>query len=80
MSPANFDDSPLFVVNNLCAVRQSKKMRQEMLAFLAETSQNTISSLEHGQLPNISLALRLSRALGCKVEDIYFLKKDIDFF
>ena len=75
MTPANFDDSPLFVVNKLCEVRQSKKMRQEMLAFLAETSQNTISQLEHGQLPNISLALRLARALGCKVEDLYFLKE-----
>ena len=75
MSPANFDDSPLIVINKLCEVRQSKNMRQEMLAFLAETSQNTISQLEHGQLPNISLALRLARALGCKVEDIYFLKE-----
>ena len=53
--------------------RQRKGLTQDELARLAETTQNTISCLEAGQLPNVFLALRLSRALETDLGNIYFL-------
>ncbi len=61
--------------NNLKEYRTAKKLSQEELARLIGTTRQTIISIEKKQFtPTTKLALLLSVALDCKVEDLFYLE------
>lgn len=52
-------------------------MSQQDLAAIAGVSRQTIGAVESGQYaPSTTVALRLAKALGCQVEDLFWLKPD----
>jgi molybdate-binding protein/DNA-binding XRE family transcriptional regulator len=54
-------------------------MSQQDLADAAGVSRQTISGIEAGvNSPSVALALRLARALGCRVEEVFWLEADAD--
>ena len=61
--------------NKLKETRIAKKLSQEELARLVGTTRQTIISIEKKQFnPTTKLAILLSIALDCKVEDLFFLE------
>ncbi len=63
--------------NNLKQIRLRLGMSQQDLAAIAGVSRQTISGVEAGQYaPSTTVALRLARALGCQVEDLFWLNQD----
>ena len=60
--------------NNLQKVRWEKNLSQKTLSQKSNVPQSVISSVENGlTVPNIITALRLAKALGVSVEDIFSL-------
>ena len=53
------------------AARRKAGLDQEQLAERSGVPQGTISRIERGQTPNSGHALRLARALGSTVEDLF---------
>lgn len=52
-------------------------MSQQDLAAIAGISRQTIGGVEAGQYaPSTTVALRLAKALGCRVEDLFWLEQD----
>ncbi len=52
-------------------------LSQQDLAAIAGVSRQTIGGVEAGQYaPSTAVALRLARALGCQVEDLFWLEPD----
>jgi putative molybdopterin biosynthesis protein len=63
--------------NNLKQIRLRLGMSQKDLAAIAGVSRQTISGVESGQYaPSTTMALRLANALGCQVEDLFWLTQD----
>ena len=61
--------------NKLKETRVAKKLSQEELARLVGTTRQTIISIEKKQFnPTTKLAILLSIALDCKVEDLFYLE------
>ena len=61
--------------NHLKAKRVDKGLSQEELAKLVGTTRQTIISIEKKQFnPTTKLAILLSVALDCKVEDLFYLE------
>src|SRR5262249_61755125 len=61
--------------NNLKALRLRLGLNQQELARRAGVTRQTISGVEAGlYLPSTLVALRLARALGCRVEDLLWLE------
>jgi putative molybdopterin biosynthesis protein len=57
--------------------RQKSGLKQGDLAARAGISRQTLSVLESGRAePTTLVALRLSRALGCRVEELFWLSED----
>lgn len=55
--------------------RESKELRQDDLARKVSVSRQTIIALEkNGYTPSTELALRLARALGATVEELFSLE------
>lgn len=53
-------------------------MSQQALANLAGVTRQTISGVESGQYaPSVAITLRLAKALGCQVEDLFWLEQDL---
>lgn len=53
-------------------------MSQQDLANLAGVTRQTISGVESGQYaPSVAISLRLAKALGCQVEDLFWLEQDL---
>ncbi|HEY9626830.1 MAG TPA: substrate-binding domain-containing protein [Coleofasciculaceae cyanobacterium] len=60
--------------NSLKQTRQRLAMSQQDLAAIAGVSRQTISGVESGQYaPSTTVALRLAKALGCQVENLFWL-------
>ena len=52
-------------------------LTQQDLADRVGCSRQTIHSIESGKfVPSVELALKISKVLGCKVEDLFQLQKD----
>ena len=67
--------NPLELNNHLKERRIAKGLSQEELAKLIGTTRQTIISIEKKQFtPTTKLALLLSVALDCKVEDLFYLE------
>jgi molybdate-binding protein/DNA-binding XRE family transcriptional regulator len=64
--------------NNLKQIRTRLGMSQQDLANLANVTRQTISGVESGQYaPSTTIALRLAKALGCHIEDLFWLEEDL---
>jgi putative transcriptional regulator len=60
--------------NRLREARLRHELTQAELAALADVSRKTINTVENGVfIPSTVLALRLARALGTSVEDLFQL-------
>ena len=63
------------LVNRLRELRAERDLTQAGLAELVAVSRKTINTVENGVFtPSTTLALKLARALGCRVEDIFSLE------
>lgn len=63
--------------NGLKQTRMRLGLSQQDLASMAGVSRQTIGSVESGQTAlSITVALRLANALGCRVEDLFWLDQD----
>ncbi len=68
-------ESPLR--NNLKAIRTRLGLSQQELADLAGVTRQNISGVESGQYaPSTTLSLKIARALGCRVEDLFWLDSE----
>lgn len=62
------------LANRLHALRAERGLTQAALAEAVGVSRKTINTVENGVfVPSTLLALRLARALGRPVEEIFFL-------
>jgi len=60
--------------NRLREARSRRNLTQAELATLADVSRKTINTVENGVfIPSTVLALRLARALGASVEELFQL-------
>lgn len=58
-------------------LRKKRGLRQEDLARLMEVSRQTIIAIENDKYdPSLSLALKLSKCLEIRVEDLFFLEEE----
>src|SRR5262245_4192874 len=63
--------------NNLKVLRLRLGLNQQELARRAGVTRQTISGVESGlYLPSTLVALRLAKALGCRVEDLLWLEEE----
>ncbi|HPY85538.1 helix-turn-helix transcriptional regulator [Ruminococcus sp. XPD3002] len=66
------------ICNNLKEIRKSQKLTQGQLAEMVGCSQGRIGDYESGRctIENITLgvALKLSNALGCTIEDLFTME------
>ncbi|WP_013323337.1 substrate-binding domain-containing protein [Gloeothece verrucosa] len=63
--------------NNIKQIRTRLGLSQQDLAQVAGVSRQAISGVESGQYaPSATVALRLAKALGCRVEDLFWLEDD----
>jgi putative transcriptional regulator len=60
--------------NRLLQFRERRGITQEALARKVGVTRQTIISIEGGRYsPSIELSLKLARAFGCRVEDLFGL-------
>ncbi|TMJ20598.1 MAG: helix-turn-helix domain-containing protein [Alphaproteobacteria bacterium] len=63
------------LANRLLDLRAERGLTQAALAEMVGVSRKTINTVENGVfVPSTLLALKLARALGRPVEDIFFLE------
>lgn len=63
------------VVNNVRKRRKQLGLKQDTLSRLAKVGRSTISNIETGKyIPGVDIALLLSNALQCKVEELFKLE------
>lgn len=66
---------PIELNNHLKEKRTEKKLSQEELARMVGTTRQTIIAIEKKQFtPTTKLAILLSLALDCHVEDLFYLE------
>ena len=62
------------LLNNLAELRMAKGLTQQELSESAEVSRKSINAIENGvYVPSTVLALKISKTLGCSVEDVFKL-------
>jgi len=62
------------LLNNLEELRRSAGLTQKDLSERAGVSRKSINAIENGvYIPSTVLALKISKILKCKVEDIFLL-------
>ena len=62
------------LLNNLEEIRKSTGLTQKDLSESAEVSRKSINAIENGiYVPSTVLALKISKTLKCKVEDLFKL-------
>ena len=65
------------LLNNLEEVRKSAGMTQLELSESADVSRKSINAIENGiYVPSTVLALKISKTLKCKVEELFKLPND----
>lgn len=64
--------------NNLKSIRTRLGMSQQELANIAGVTRQSIGGVELGQYaPSVAMSLRLAKALGCLVEDLFWFEQDL---
>src|SRR5207237_6959462 len=67
------------VESGLRRARQRNGLKQAELSVRAGISRQTLSALEAGRAqPSTAIALNLARALGCRVEELFWLREEGD--
>jgi putative transcriptional regulator len=62
------------LLNNLETLRKSAGLTQQEMSVRAEVSRKSINAIENGvDVPSTVLALKISKTLNCKVEDLFKL-------
>lgn len=62
------------LLNNLEELRKSAGLTQQELSVKAEVSRKSINAIENGvYVPSTVLALKISKTLNCRVEDLFKL-------
>jgi len=62
------------LINHLRAFRKPANLTQQQLSEQVEVSRKSINAIENGvYVPSTVLALKIARALNCKVEDLFQL-------
>lgn len=62
------------LLNNLERIRKAAGLTQQEMSVKAEVSRKSINAIENGvYVPSTVLALKISKTLGCKVEDLFEL-------
>jgi putative transcriptional regulator len=62
------------LLNNLEELRKSAGLTQQELSEAAEVSRKSINAIENGiYVPSTVLALKISKTLGCKIENLFKL-------
>ena len=62
------------LLNNLEELRKIASLTQQELSVKAEVSRKSINAIENGvYVPSTVLALKISKTLNCKVEDLFQL-------
>jgi len=62
------------LLNNLEELRKNAGLTQQELSESADVSRKSINAIENGiYVPSTVLALKISRTLRCKVEDLFRL-------
>ena len=62
------------LLNNLAELRKKAGLTQQELSERADVSRKSINAIENGiYVPSTVLALKISKTLGCKVEDLFKL-------
>ena len=62
------------LLNNLAELRKKAGLTQQELSVSADVSRRSINAIENGiYVPSTVLALKISKTLGCKVEDLFKL-------
>ncbi|MDB4605615.1 helix-turn-helix transcriptional regulator [Flavobacteriaceae bacterium] len=62
------------LLNNLERIRKAAGLTQQEMSVKAEVSRKSINAIENGvYVPSTVLALKISRTLGCRVEDLFEL-------
>ena len=65
------------LLNNLEELRKNAVLTQQELSESAGVSRKSINAIENGiYVPSTVLALKISKTLGCKVEDLFKLSKN----
>jgi putative transcriptional regulator len=65
------------LLNNLEELRKNAGLTQQELSESAGVSRKSINAIENGiYVPSTVLALKISKTLGCKVEDLFKLSKN----
>ncbi len=65
------------ICNNLKAIRNRLGMSQQDLANIVGVTRQSIAAVETGQCaPSVAISLRLAKALGCQVEDLFWLEEE----
>ena len=61
-----------YLLNNLEELRKSAGLTQQELSVSAGVSRKSINAIENGiYVPSTVLALKISKTLNCKVEDLF---------
>src|SRR5919107_265315 len=64
--------------NQLKSVRTRLGLSQQQVAAAAGVTRQTISGIEAGQYSaSAAVALKLAKALGCRVEELFWLDDDL---
>ena len=64
------------LLNNLEQLRKESGLTQQELSESADVSRKSINAIENGiYIPSTVLALKISKTLGCKVEDLFIPPK-----
>ncbi|MEH1839083.1 MAG: substrate-binding domain-containing protein [Nostoc sp.] len=65
------------ICNNLKPIRNRLGMSQQDLANMVGVTRQAIAAVETGQCaPSVTICLRLAKALGCQVEDLFWLEEE----
>ena len=67
--------------NHLKEYRAKKNINQQELGSMVDASRQTISLIERGDYsPSVTLALKIARYFGVRVEDIFEYEEDFSMF
>ena len=62
------------LLNNLEKLRKKAGLTQQQLSESADVSRKSINAIENGiYVPSTVLALKISKTIGCRVEDLFQL-------
>ncbi|MBW4597679.1 MAG: helix-turn-helix domain-containing protein [Brasilonema angustatum HA4187-MV1] len=66
------------ICNNLKSIRNRLGLSQQDLANIAGVTRQSIGGIESGQYaPSVTICLRLAKALGCQIEELFWIEEEL---